>query len=442
MVILGLGSNVGDRMMFLRQALAALKKIPGLTITRVAPVYISDALMPENAPVSWDKPYLNTAVRCETTLEPYDLLRQTKHIEAELGRAARAHWSPRPIDIDILAWDDRVQYDEKLHVPHEHLPVRPFALWPLADIAPRWIYPLPNAFQGKTASEIAAAWGPRFSGDAPFHTRQIMQRIDAPQLMGILNITPDSFSDGGIVDADAIVSQARRLIENGAEILDIGAEASNPQASTIDAVTEWQRLENILPALIAARDSMLIPPKISVDTRHVVVAKKALELGADWINDVSGLTNSAMRELVANHSCDVVMMHQLGIPATLTQVLPAHQNPVTPVYDWLEQQMTLLEKTGIARKRVIIDVGIGFGKTATQSLELLQHIDEFQKLETRLLVGHSRKSFLTLFTDKTPLERDVETLPVSLYLANQDVHCLRVHNVEHCARALRVARAL
>jgi 2-amino-4-hydroxy-6-hydroxymethyldihydropteridine diphosphokinase/dihydropteroate synthase len=440
MIILGLGTNMGDRLAYLRQALQFIKKMPGVTVQQVSPVYISDALLPDNAPVSWDMPYLNLALRCETTLSPYDLLHLVKQVEKKMGRVPGKEWGPRPIDIDILAWDDLIQYDDKLHIPHENLHERPFALWPLADVAPRWIYPLPGMYHGKTAAEISEQWGSRFSGDAPLHTKQIAQRIDTPHLMGIINVTPDSFSDGGaFLSIDSAIQHAHQLVNAGAEVLDIGAEATGPAAISLSAETEWQRLEPLLTHLLATKNSMLIPPKISVDTRHAWVAKKALALGVDCINDVTGLSHSDMQQVITDHDCDVVIMHQLGIPVDQNRVLPREQNPVTAVYTWAAQQIEFLDKRGIAPERIIVDIGIGYGKTKEQSLELLQHIDEFRSLNTRLLVGHSRKSFLTFFTDKPAAERDIETVAISLFLP---VDYLRIHNVDLCARGFKVAKSL
>jgi 2-amino-4-hydroxy-6-hydroxymethyldihydropteridine diphosphokinase/dihydropteroate synthase len=443
MVILGLGSNVGARLDILRSALEWIKKISSFTVQQVSPVYISDALLPDAAPASWDKPYLNLALRCATTLTPEALLEKIKEIEVILGRKPHQTWAPRPVDIDILAWDDWVQYDKKLHIPHEHLHTRPFALWPLADVAPRWVYPLKNQFHQKTAAEIATQWGSRFSGDAPLHTRQIAQRIDTPRLVGILNITPDSFSDANLaLQADAALLKAQELVMSGADILDIGAEATGPGAQAITSTQEWQRLEPVLTAIFSQKSSLLIPPKISVDTRRPDIAKKVLQLGADWINDVSGLSHPDMRALIANHHCAVVIMHELGIPSDQTKILPLKENPLSDVYNWAEKTLQTLSNAGIARERVIVDIGLGFGKNAAQSLELLQQISAFKTLNTRLMIGHSRKSFLQQFTLKPAVERDVETLPISLYLANQDVDYLRLHNIDMCARAFKVAKAL
>lgn len=439
MVILGLGSNMGDRLAYLRQALRAIKQIPMLSVQQVSPVYISDALLPNNAPSSWNTSYLNLALRCETELTPLELLHKTKAIEKKIGEKPAADWGPRYIDIDLLAWDNLVQYDEHLHIPHEHLHERPFALWPLADVAPRWIYPLPGPFAGKTAMEIAALWGSRFNGDAPLHTKQIEQRIDTPELVGIVNLTPDSFSDGGaFADDSAAFNHLLQLVQAGALIIDLGAEATGPKAAPLDPDLEWQRLEPILKKIIAERGQMFIPPKISIDTRHADVAKKALALGVDWINDVSGLDDSRMRNVLAENPCDIVFMHHLGIPVNQSKRIPLNEDPVLHVYQWAEQRLIELSQLGIKQERLIFDIGIGYGKTAEQSAELIKNIDVFQQLGVRLLVGHSRKSFLSQFTDRAAIERDIETMVISLFLAEHHVDYLRLHNVDLNSRAFKI----
>lgn len=444
MVILGLGSNTGDRLTNLRKARHLLSLLPKLRLLQVSPLYISDALLPEQAPTSWDQPYLNLAIKCETTLSPQDLLRQLKNVEYTIGRKPlKRHWGPRVIDIDILAWDDFCFEDETLHIPHAHLPERPFALWPLADLTPNWVYPGKPPYQGKTAAELCARWPSRFSGDAPLHTRQILHRIDTPRLVGILNITPDSFSDGdprqGIQTA---LRKAYHLASTGADILDLGAEATNPDALPLDPRTEWERLEPVLNAIKKERHYMLLPPQLSIDTRHPEVAEKALLLGVDWINDTSGLENLRMRELVAASRRDCVIMHNLGIPADRKRVLPFHLDPLAETLHWGEKRMEELEKSGIAREKIIFDVGIGFGKCAEHSFDLVKNIKYFQSLNTRLLVGHSRKSFMSLFSAKPPASRDLETAIFAIHLAKEGVDYLRVHDTEACCRSFRIAMAL
>jgi len=439
LVILGLGSNIGDRLGYLRQALRLIKKIPRLSVTQVSPVYMSDALLPNNAPATWDNFYLNLAIRCETTLTPAELLEQTKSIEKQFKSATKEHWGPRVIDIDLLAWDNLIQLTPHLTIPHQHLPTRPFALWPLADLAPRWVYPLEGAWQGKTAAEMVMPWGSRFTGDAPLHTRQIQQRIDTPALMGIINLTPDSFSKDYSI---AAWQRINHLITIGADIIDLGAEATGPNAIPITPDEEWKRLQPLLTQLLSEKSNTLIFPKISIDTRHAIIAEKALALGVDWINDVSGLEDPAMQHIVKKNPCDIVFMHHLGIPTHKNTYLPLDQNPVALIYQWAEKRLYELEKLGISRDRLIFDPGIGYGKTAEQSLEIIKNIAVFNQLGVRLLVGHSRKSFLAPFTTQPAEQRDLETLVVSLYLNNKNIDYLRVHDVETHQRGFRVSNAL
>lgn len=440
MVILGLGSNLTNRLSHLRQALNLLSLLPGLTLKQVSPLYVSDALLPENAPPSWDQPYFNLALRCETTLSPYALLEQTKKIEQIIGRKPTENWGPRVVDIDLLAWDDLIQYDEKLHIPHEDLLKRPFALWPLADVAPFWLYPIQGEQYGKTAAECCIAWGSRFSGEAPLRTRQIAHRIDTPELIGILNCTPDSFSDGGSYKTpEDVLQKAFYLVENGADILDIGAEATGPRVLPLSSQEEWTRLEPVLHLLLSEKNKMLVTPKISIDTRHSDVAEKALALGVDWINDVSGLQDQSMIDVVKQATCDCVFMHHLGIPVNKKNTVPLNKDVVDVVLGWGEERIRALQSQGIARERLIFDPGIGFGKTAEQSLKLIQEANRFHALGVRVLIGHSRKSYLSFVTDKRGIEKDFETAVTSLYLAKQKVNYLRVHDTESHGRAFKIA---
>jgi len=444
MVILGLGSNTGDRLAHLRRARELLALIPQLKLLQVSPLYISDALLPDQAPDTWDQPYLNLAIKCETSLQPLELLQQVKNVEYTIGRKPlKRHWGPRVIDIDILAWDNLQLADDVLQIPHVQLPERPFALWPLADLVPNWVFPVAGNHQGKTAAEISARWGSRFSGEAPLQTRQILHRIDTPRLVGILNLTPDSFSDGGaLTHTQTALRQAYHLAATGAEVLDLGAEATNPEALPLDPEDEWDRLEPVLSAIKNELHYMLLPPRLSIDTRHPEVAEKALQIGVDWINDISGLEDPRMQELVAASKRDCVIMHNLGIPADKNRVLSFQDNPVEEILRWGEQRLAQLENRGISREKIIFDVGLGFGKCAEHSFDLVKNMSHFQALNIRLLVGHSRKSFLNLFTNKPPADRDLETTILAIHLAEQGVDYLRVHDTEACSRGFKLAKAL
>lgn len=233
------------------------------------------------------------------------------------------------------------------------------------------------------------------------------------QLVGIVNLTPDSFSDGGrIADARIAISQ---LIKDGADVVDIGAESTRPGATPISVNEEWARLSPVLPHLPAG--------VFSLDTRHAEVAKKALPY-VRWINDVSGFSDVAMIEAVKNAECKLVMMHSLSVPADKHIVLPPDADVVQTLVDWARGRIKTLAGAGIAKDRIIFDPGVGFGKTPAQSHAVVDRVEEFYALGVPLLIGHSRKSFLGGKME----DRDQVTLEVSKKLWGR-VDYLRVHNV-------------
>lgn len=255
------------------------------------------------------------------------------------------------------------------------------------------------------------------------------------KIVGILNITTDSFSDGGLfTDTQSILNQCKKLIDDGANIIDIGAESTRPGACAINAKEEWQRLSPVISDIIKLCSSKNILS--SLDTRHPENAVKAVKLGIDWINDVSGCINDQMIMITAKYNKKIVLMHNLGVPAQKEVVIPENKDAVTEIYKWAEEKIIQLINNGIKKENIIFDPGLGFGKTSLQSLEIIKNISIFKKLGVDILVGHSRKSFLSIFTDKPAQERDLETASISLLLSASGVDYIRVHNVKINRRAL------
>lgn len=435
MLILSLGTNLGDRLNNLRRALELLQKSRTIAPNQISPVYSSSALLPAYAPEAWNRPYLNLAVACETALSPFEALQLIKRIEKQLGREKSQRWAPRIIDIDILAWDCLVLDHMNLKIPHSGLLSRPFALWPLLDLWPHWTHPSADF------SALLLRWGSRFTGNqAPFDTQQIAQRVDGSALMGILNITPDSFSDAGkFMSVPNALAQAEKLVREGAEVIDIGAESTRPGATPVLPETEWELLEPVLVALKERCKQWIVKPALSIDTRHYFVAERAMRLGIDWINDVTGFVDPRMRALAADSPVKCVVMHNLGAPAQKNVVLTSHPNIGEQILDWAEQRFGELLNAGVNANQLIFDVGIGFGKTPQQSIFLLKNIRQFRRLHCPLLVGHSRKFFLNGLSTTAFLERDTRTAMVSYQLAMQGVDYLRVHNVALNAEAISMA---
>ncbi len=245
------------------------------------------------------------------------------------------------------------------------------------------------------------------------------------ELVAILNITPDSFSDGGKYNDEAsILDQTGKFIKNGAAVIDVGAESTRPGAIILSPEQEWQRLESILPQVIKiAKDNNV---KVSIDTRHAASAANAIELGIDWINDVSGIMSADMIAAVKNSNVQLVMMHSLSVPSDKSILMPENVDVVAEICAWATTQISALELAGIDRSRIIFDPGLGFGKTTAQSWQLIDRIDEFKSLGQKILVGHSRKSFL----GGDLADRDARTLEVSAKLTANGVDYLRVHDIE------------
>jgi dihydropteroate synthase len=246
------------------------------------------------------------------------------------------------------------------------------------------------------------------------------------QLVGILNLTPDSFSDGGKYDhAEAAYAHAQQLIKDGAHIIDIGAESTRPHATPLTPAQEWQRLSPILSDIIKLAHSNSV--LVSLDSRHPETIARALGMGIDWVNDVSGF-HPAMLDVVKHSDAACVAMHSLTIPANPAITLPDDCDILATLKTWGEQTTARLEAGDIARHRIILDPGLGFGKTATQSWHIIEHTNAIRAEGIPLLIGHSRKSFLKTLPNLSET-RDAETLAVSGQLAAQGVEYLRVHNI-------------
>ena len=257
-----------------------------------------------------------------------------------------------------------------------------------------------------------------------------------PSLMGILNVTPDSFSDGGLHDnAEAALRHAQRMVADGADIIDVGGESTRPGAAEIAPETEIARTR---PAIAAMRAAGL-GAAISIDTRKAAVAEAS---GADLINDVSGFTfDAGLADFAAASGLPVCIMHSQGDPETM-QNDPRYDHVLLDVYDWLSARITALEAKGIPRTRMLVDPGIGFGKTFDHNLDLLQRISLFHGLGTALLLGVSRKGFIGRIGNAPEAhKRAPGSIAVALAAIGQGVQVIRAHDVAEHAQALALWQA-
>ena len=301
----------------------------------------------------------------------------------------------------------------ELTIPHPDVIERPFVLDPWAQISAGRRLPLGND-NGPSANLLALR-------------RRLSQSRSL--LMGIVNITPDSFSDGGQAFNEIdLADRLNQLLLAPPSIIDLGGQSTRPGAEIVGIDEEWRRLSLALE-LLRSYQKDRVRPWLSIDTFRPELARRAIEWGAEIINDVSGLSDPEMREVAAGSRAHFVFMHHCGIPVTLGQTLPVDCDPVAEIYIWAERQIETLTDAGIDVGRLIFDPGIGFGKTPEQSLQIIRRASEFQRLPVRVMFGHSRKSYQRRVDSSEMADRDAITLVHSLHLARSGVEILRVHNV-------------
>jgi len=260
--------------------------------------------------------------------------------------------------------------------------------------------------------------------------------MDRFRVMGVVNVTPDSFSDGGeFLDPAAAIAQGRRLAADGAAILDIGGESTRPGAQPVEADEELRR---VLPVIEALADG---EARISIDTTKTEVASRALAAGASIVNDVSAFRFAPeLAGVVATADVDCCLMHMLGEPRTM-QKDPRYDDVVADVKAFLEERMEFATAAGVREERIWLDPGIGFGKTLEHNLELLRRLDEIVALGRPVVVGTSRKSFLGKLTGKPEKERLPGTIATNVVALERGARIFRVHDVAPVAEALTVAAA-
>ena len=431
-IFIGLGSNLGERKQNLKDAVHALERA-GVRVTAVSPVYETEPWGMTDQPA-----FLNLCVAVRSEREPRALLALLKQIEEEMGREPAGRWGPRLIDLDLLLYGERVVAEEELQVPHPRLAERAFVLAPLAEIAPGRKHPE----TGQTIDQLLAATG-----------REGVRRLPLPlewgrrtHVMGILNVPPDSFSGDGVLAADdglaRAVGQAREFVAAGVDIIDIGGESTRPGSNP---VSEGEELERVIPVIEAVRAAVHVP--ISVDTYRAAVAEAALAAGAGWVNDVWGLRmDDALAPLVAAAGCPLVLMHNRSRPKDVAQeerlggryVGVHYDDLIADVKRELQESVALALAAGVEREQIIIDPGIGFGKTVSQNVQLIADLGQIRELGYPLLLGTSRKSFIGYTLDLPPDERMEGTAATVAIGIDRGADIVRVHDVKPIVRVARM----
>ena len=441
-----------------------------LTIVDTSHLYETIPMLVTDQPL-----FLNAVCKVSTCLSPSDLLRAVKETEDSLGRTKSIRYGPRVIDLDILFFDDAVIDAPDLTIPHLRIPERDFVLAPLLDLDRELRHPRLDL----TVQEL---WG-RLQKPVPPRVMPVGERLwhwgQGTRVMGILNITPDSFSGDGLADAPdpvaAALAQARHFVAAGADVLDVGAYSTRP--GHVDIPVE-EEINRAVPVISALHNAVDVP--LSVDTFRGEVAEAALNAGAVWLNDVSGLRSGfqaneevigeeeepsqfsflrpsvfyGMGALSARRRVPLVLMHnraplRIGPPSadSLSDPPPALFEPSNDVVADVRKELTaaleFARLDGVPRWHRIIDPGIGFGKTPSEHAALISRLDELQELGYPLLFGCSRKGFLGKMAGGAPVDdRLSATIAANTMAVERGAQIVRVHDVRENLQAMRVVDAI
>ncbi len=447
-VYLSTGSNLNDRQGNLDNAIRLLDQHEHIRVLRISSVY-------ETEPWGYtDQPaFLNQIVEIETDLAPLDLLRALKVLETEAGRVPTFKYGPRVMDVDIIFYGGEIFEGENLSIPHPQLEQRAFVLVPLAELAGEWVHPKTGQSVNALVQMIDTSGVKLFSDAEGKKVKKGWPLAWGSRtfVMGILNITPDSFSGDGLLHGEdylsAVLQQARRFVDAGADILDIGAESTRPGAQVVPAKEEIIRLLQVIRVVSAEFPDVIL----SIDTYKAPVAQVALKAGVDWINDVWGLrADEQMADLAATTGTPVILMHNRSHPADarLEQRLGGryigveYTNLLEDVKRELMVSVNIARDAGVRDENIILDPGIGFGKTVEQNLELLDRLGEIRALGFPLLLGSSRKSFIGYTLDLPPDQRIEGTAASVAVGIARGADIVRVHDVEYMARVARMTDAI
>ncbi|KAK3678339.1 trifunctional dihydropteroate synthetase [Recurvomyces mirabilis] len=447
--IIALGSNVGDRLEAIERACSAIDDGPDMRIVRTSNLYESEPMYVED-----QARFLNGVCQVRTQLPPVELLDRLQAIELNLGRVKHIDKGPRNIDLDILLYNSDRFESERLTIPHQLLKEREFVLRPLDNLGLGSIEPLRASAQALLRR--METWStPSMYSQVSLGPPQATVNTGAPkrrtQMMSILNVTPDSFSDGGVhepTDLEALKASVSAHVVGGATVIDIGGQSSRPDAPDVTAEDEITR---ILPAIQAIKS---LPAAehiaISIDTYRASVAKAAIKAGAHIINDISGgLLDAEMLPTIARLGCTYIIMHMRGTPATMQneENLRYPAGLIPTIATELKARLQAAEEAGIRRWRIILDPGIGFSKTVDQNLEILRELPALrQRADLRdmpWLIGSSRKGFVGKVTDVAEAkDRTWGTAATVTAAVQGGAEIVRVHDVAEMAQVVKMSDAI
>ncbi|KAI5795485.1 Dihydropteroate synthase-like protein [Peziza echinospora] len=440
------GSNVGDRFQMIKEALKELDR-RGHRVAKTSSLYESKPMYVLDQPN-----FLNGVCEVETKLEPLEFLKELKDIEDSLGRVKIIDKGPRSIDLDIILFDQVVMDTEILTIPHKLMLEREFVLRPLCDIAPKLAHPLTStSFRAHLQSlppSTTAHYPPLRTYALLSPSMPAIDPLDSARktlLMAVLNLTPDSFSDGGqhSLDPESLIATVKLFIANGADIIDIGGQSTRPGATDIGTEEELKR---VIPAVKTLRQAGITIP-ISIDTYRARVAEEAIAAGADIINDISaGAFDHDILSVAASTGAPIVLTHTRGTPKTMNS-LASYKDVIQDVGEELEARLDEALAQGVRRWQIVLDPGLGFAKGMEDNIEVIRRLEELRSREKLRglpwLLGPSRKRFVGTITGETdPMKRGWGTAGAVAGCIAGGADIVRVHDVQEMSKVIAMADSI
>ncbi|CAI2175476.1 17556_t:CDS:1 [Funneliformis geosporum] len=448
LVYITLGSNIGDRIGNMNEALKLLelecKILDTSYMYETSPMYVTD-----------QPNFFNAACKVATNLDPEELLVKLKNIESTIGRTTVIRYGPRSIDLDIIFYDDIEYNSSTLNIPHTLMSEREFVLRPLCDIARNFEHP--NLF--KTCGQLLSHYlkSPSYSPNnfiqkiLPININNVIWKWSTKTfIMGVINVTPDSFSDGGLYNnVNSALSHAQKLVEEGADILDIGGCSTRPNAEDVPIEEEISRVLPIIQAIRSSSNTTLANIPISIDTFHSKVAEKAIQNGASIINDISGgQLDEKILSVSAKYNVPIILQHMRGTPKTMSRLTEYGDDLILDISNELCERVQAAINAGIKRWNIIIDPGIGFAKKLDQNLEIIKRLNELNGKHSPLegypcLIGVSNKRFIgEVINQPIPKNRCWGTAAACTAAVLAGVDILRVHDVKEMLDVIKVADSI
>ncbi|CAG8584448.1 3735_t:CDS:1 [Funneliformis caledonium] len=447
-VYITLGSNLGDRIGNICEALKLLelecKILDTSYIYETSPMYVTD--QPD---------FFNAACKVATNLDPEELLVKLKNIESTIGRTPTIRYGPRSIDLDIIFYDDIEYKSSNLTIPHVSMNEREFVLKPLCDIAKSFEHPKLFRTCGQLLSHYLKS--PSYSPNnfihkiLPININNVIWKWSTKTfIMGVINVTPDSFSDDGLYkNVNSALSHAQKLVDEGADILDIGGCSTRPNAEDVPIEEEISRVLPIIQAIRCSSNTSLANIPISIDTFHSEVAEKAIQSGANIINDISGgQLDKKVLSVAAKCNVPIILQHMRGTPKTMSRLTEYGDDLISDISNELFERVNAAINAGIKRWNIIIDPGIGFAKKLDHNLEIIKRLNELNGKRSLLegfpcLIGVSNKRFIgEVINQPIPKNRCWGTAAACAAAVLAGVNILRVHDVKEMLDVTKVADSI